>query len=150
MPEGNIQPSTAYTKPSKWEKFLSPSDSSSAKAAAVTMALQQGSGGVGLDSTAAGGAWTCSGWAGRTLPQGAGFEFKKCVASTEDQAWRQPSSSCSVEDVLRKPHSQVPGVGSAAQTIAGSANTTDPGPKLSNISCEQLFCTGEEFDDDFW
>ncbi|XP_032929227.1 MRN complex-interacting protein [Catharus ustulatus] len=153
VPEGNTQPPTACTKPSKWEKFLSLSDSSSANAAAVTTALQQGNGGVGLDSTTAGGAWRHSGWTGRTLPQGTGFEFKKCVASTEDLAWRQPSSSCSVEDVLRKPHSQVPGVGAAAETIAGRSNTfvdSNPGPKLSNTSCEQLFCTGEEFDDDLW
>ncbi|NXR17601.1 MRNIP protein, partial [Cinclus mexicanus] len=150
----NTQPPTSCTKPSKWGKFLSLSDSSSA--AAVTMALQEGSGGVGLDSTTAGGAWRCSGQAGRTLPQGTGFEFNKCGASTEDLAWRVPSRSCSVEDVLREAHSQVLGVGSAADTTAGTccldttgrANTFNPGPKLSNISCNQLFCTGDEFDDD--
>ncbi|NXC87484.1 MRNIP protein, partial [Cercotrichas coryphoeus] len=159
VPDENTQPPNACTKPSKWGKFLSLSDSSSENAAAVTMALQEGSGGVGLDSTTANGAWRCSGQAGRTLPQGTGFEFKKCVASTEEQAWGLPSSSCSVEDVLRKPHSQVLGVGAAAETTAGRgcldtmgrANTfvnSNLGPKLSNISCEQLFCTGEEFDDD--
>nr|XP_054498959.1 MRN complex-interacting protein [Agelaius phoeniceus] len=157
--EENTQPPTACTKPSKWGKFLSSSDSSSENAAAVTMALQEGRGGVGLDSTAAGGAWRCSGQAGRTLPQGTGFKFKKSVASTEDLASTLPSSRCSVEDVLREPHKQVLRVGSAAENTAGRCclattgrpNTlvkSNPGPKLSNISCEQLFCTGEEFDDD--
>ncbi|NXM88206.1 MRNIP protein, partial [Oenanthe oenanthe] len=160
VPEENTQPPAACTKPSKWGKFLSLSDSSSENSAAVTMALEERSGGVGLDSTTAGGAWRCSGQAGITLPQGTGFEFKKRVASTEDLAWRLPNSSCSVEDVLRKPHSQVVGVGSAAESTAGrgcldtmgKANSfvnSNPGPKLSNIAREQLFCTGEEFDDDF-
>ncbi|XP_038006356.1 MRN complex-interacting protein [Motacilla alba alba] len=158
VPE-NTQPPTACTKPSKWGKFLSLSDSSSENAAAVTMGLQEGSGGVGLDSTAAGEAWRCSGQAGRTLPQGTGFEFKKCVASTEDLASSQASSRCAVEDVLRETHNPVLRVGSAAETAAGRGclDTTGrgnslvnscPRPKLSNISCEQLFCTGEEFDDD--
>lgn len=157
--EENTQPPTACTKPSKWGKFLSSSDSSSENAAAVTMALQEDSGGVGLDSTAAGGAWRCSGQAGRTLPQGTGFKFKRSVASTEDLASALPSSRCSAEDVLRDPHNQVLRVGSAAENTAGRSclattgrpNTlvkSNPGPKLSNISCEQLFCTGEEFDDD--
>ncbi|NXB34870.1 MRNIP protein, partial [Eulacestoma nigropectus] len=159
VPEENTQPSTACTRPSKWGKFLSSADNCSENAAAVIMALQEGSGGVRLDSTAAGGAWGCLGQAGRTLPQGTGFEFKKYVASTEDLALRLPSSSCSVEDVLREPHSQVLRVGSAAETTAGkcclditgrtnSLVNSNPGPKLSNISCEQLFCTGEEFDYD--
>ncbi|NXS16634.1 MRNIP protein, partial [Mystacornis crossleyi] len=159
MPEEHTQPPTACTKPSKWGKFLSSSDSSSENAAAVTTALQEGSGGVGLDSTVAGGAWRCLGEAGRTLPQGTGFEFKKYIASTEALASGPPSSSCSVEDVLREPHRQVLRVGSAAETTAGRCcmdtmgrvNTlinSNPGPKLSNISSEQLFCTGEEFDDD--
>ncbi|XP_005053501.2 PREDICTED: UPF0544 protein C5orf45 homolog, partial [Ficedula albicollis] len=159
VPEENTQPPTAFTKPSQWGKFLSLSGSSSENSAAVTMALQESSGGVGLDSTTAGGAWRCSGQAGRTQAQGADFEFKKHVDSTEDLAWRLPRSSCSVEDVLRKPHSQVLGVGSAPETTAGRgcldtmgrANTfvnSNPGPKLSNIAHEQLFCTGEEFDDD--
>lgn len=158
VPEENTQPSTACTKPSKWGKFLS-SDNSSENAAAVTMALQEGSEGVGLDSTRAGGAWRCLGQTGQTLPQGTGFEFKKCVASTEDLASRPPSSSCSVEDVPREPHSQVLRAGSGAESTAGRcclgtmgrANTlinSNPLPKLRNISCEQLFCTGEEFDDD--
>ncbi|NXY02358.1 MRNIP protein, partial [Pteruthius melanotis] len=150
VPEENTQPPTACTKPSKWGKFLSSFDNSSENAAAVTMALQEGSGG-GLDSSTPGRAWRCSGQAGRTLPKGTGFGFKKCVSSTEDLALRQPSSSCSGEDVLREPHSQVLRAGSAPETTTGRANTlnnSNPGPKLSNISCEQLFCTGEEFDDD--
>ncbi|XP_048175384.1 MRN complex-interacting protein isoform X1 [Corvus hawaiiensis] len=159
VPEENTQPSTPCTKPSKWRKFLSSSDNSSENAGAVAMALQEGSGGVGLDSTVAGGAWRCLGQAGQTLPQGRGFEFKKCVASTEDLASRPPSSSCAVEDVLREPQSQVLRAGSGAETTAGRcclgstgrANTLTNSnlvPKLSSISCEQLFCTGEEFDDD--
>ncbi|NXM56185.1 MRNIP protein, partial [Illadopsis cleaveri] len=159
VPEENTQPPAACTKPSKWAKFLSLSDNSIENAAAVTMALQEGSGGVGLDSTTAGGAWRCSGQAGRTLPQGTGFEFRKCVASTEDVASRLPSSRCSVEDVPREPHSQVLRVGSAPGSTAGTwcldttgrvdtLGTSNPGPKLSNPPCEQLFCTGEEFDDD--
>ncbi|NWR15992.1 MRNIP protein, partial [Emberiza fucata] len=159
VPEENTQPPTACTKPSKWGKYLSSSDSSSENAAAVTMALQEGSGDVGLDSTAAGGAWRCSEQAGRTLPQGTGFKFKMSVASTEDLASTLPSSRCSVEDVLREPHNQVLRVGSAAENTAGrccldptgrpkTLVKSNPGPKLSNVSCEQLFCTGEEFDDD--
>ncbi|NWZ97877.1 MRNIP protein, partial [Nesospiza acunhae] len=158
VPEENTQPPAACTKPSKWGKFLSSSDSSSENAAAVAMALQEGSGGVGLESTAAGGAWRYSEQAGRTLPQGTGFKFKKCVASTEDLASALPSSRCSAEDVLRESHNPVLRVGSAAETTAGRCcldttgrpNTFNsyPRPKLSNISCEQLFCTGEEFDDD--
>ncbi|NWX27440.1 MRNIP protein, partial [Notiomystis cincta] len=159
VPEENTQPPAACTKPSKWGKFLSSCDSPSENAAAVTMALQEGSGGVGLDSTNAGGAWRCLGPAGRTLPQGTGFEFKKCVTSTEDLASGLPSSSYSGEEALREPHSQVLRVGSAAESTAGRscldtsgrANTllnSKPGPQLSNIACKQLFCTGEEFDDD--
>ncbi|NXC53599.1 MRNIP protein, partial [Aleadryas rufinucha] len=157
VPEENTQPPTPCTKPSKWGKFLSSSDNSSENAAALTMALQEGSARVGLGSTGAGGAWRRSGQAGRTLPQGTAFEFKKCVASTEDLASRAPRSSCSVEDGLREPHSQVLRVRSAPEATAGKccmdstgrANTlTNSGPKLSNISCERLFCTGEEFDDD--
>ncbi|NWV71133.1 MRNIP protein, partial [Malurus elegans] len=157
VPEENTQSST--TKPSKWDKFLSSSDNSSENAAAATMALQEGSGGVGPDSTTASGAWRCSGQAGRTLPQGIGFGFKKYVASTERLASKLPSTSGSVEDVRREPQSQPLRAGSGAETAAGQCclDTTgraktlvnfNPGPKLSNISCAQLFCTGEEFDDD--
>ncbi|XP_068062010.1 MRN complex-interacting protein [Anomalospiza imberbis] len=159
VPEENTQLPSACTKPSKWGKFLSLSDSSSENTAAVTMARQEGSRDVGLNSPAAGRAWRCSGQAGRALSQGTGFKFKKSVVSAEDLASTLPSSRCSVEDVLRDSHNQVLRVGSAAETTAGRccldtmgrANTlvnAYPGPKASNISCEQLFCTGEEFDDD--
>ncbi|NWV03059.1 MRNIP protein, partial [Ptilonorhynchus violaceus] len=156
-PEENTQPPTACTKPSKWGKFLSSSDNSSENAAAVTMALQEGSGGVGLDSTAAGGGRSCSGQAGRPLPQGRGFEFKQCVASREGPASRLPHTSCSVEDAFKEPQNQLLRAGSGSETTTGrccldtrSANTlvnSNPGPKLSSIFCEQLFCTGEDFDD---
>ncbi|NXE86775.1 MRNIP protein, partial [Menura novaehollandiae] len=158
VPEENTQPPTACTKPSKWGKFLSSSDSSG-NAAAVTMAWEESRGGLGLNSTTAGEGRRCSGQAGRVLPQGTGFEFRKCLASTEGLALRPPSTSCSVEDVFKEPQSPVLRVGSGAETTAGRccldttrrANTlvnSNPGPKLSNLSCEQLFCTGEEFDDD--
>uniref|UniRef100_A0A8C0UQL8 MRN complex interacting protein n=1 Tax=Cyanistes caeruleus TaxID=156563 RepID=A0A8C0UQL8_CYACU len=147
VPEENTQPPTACTKPSKWGKYLSFSDNCSENAAAVTMALQESSGGVGLDSTAAGRSWGCSGQAGRSLPQGTGFEFNKCVASTEDQALRLPSSRCSVEEVFREPQSQMLRVGAAAGTTAGRANTlvnSNPRLKMSSRSCEQLFCTARK------
>ncbi|KAI1234117.1 hypothetical protein IHE44_0003830 [Lamprotornis superbus] len=122
VPEENTQPPTACTKPSKWGKYLSLSDNSNENTAALTIALQEGSGGVELDSTTASGAWRCSGQAGRTRPQGTGFEFKKCVASTDDLTWRPPSSSCSVEDELREPHSQVLGEPSEPSTLIREAH----------------------------
>ncbi|NXM25275.1 MRNIP protein, partial [Oxyruncus cristatus] len=156
VPEFNTQPPTTCAKPSKWGKFLSSSDNSSENAAGVTLSLWESSGGLGLDSTTAagtGGARRCSEEAGGTLPQGTGFEFKKCVASTGGLAMKLPSTSYSGEDVSKEPQSQL-------DTTAGRCcfdntrrvNTlvnSNPGPKLSNISCEKLFCTGEEFDDDF-
>ncbi|NWW77309.1 MRNIP protein, partial [Climacteris rufus] len=159
LPEENTQPPTACTRPSKWGKFLSSSDNSSENAAAVTMALQEGSGGVGLDNTTAGGARRCSEQSGRTLPQATGFEFKKCVASTQGPALRLSSTSCSIEDVFREPQNQLVRAGSGSETTAGrccldTTRRAKPlvnshlGPKLSNISYKQLFCTGEEFDDD--
>ncbi|XP_027538469.1 MRN complex-interacting protein isoform X2 [Neopelma chrysocephalum] len=155
VPEDNTQPPTTCARPSKWGKFLSSSDNSSENTAGVTSSLWGGSGGLGLDSTTAagaGGGRRCSEQAGGPLPQGTGFKFKKCVASTEGLAMKLPSTRCSTEDVSKEPQSQT-------ETTAGScclvntrrANTlvnSNPGPKLSNISCEKLFCTGEEFDDD--
>ncbi|NWU12360.1 MRNIP protein, partial [Cephalopterus ornatus] len=155
VPEDNTQPPTICAKPSKWGKFLSSSDNSSENAAGGTFSLWEGRGGLGLDSTTAagaGGASRCSEQAGGTLPQGTSFEFKKCVASTEGLSLKLPSTKCSAEDVSKEPQSQL-------ETTAGKccldntrrANTlvnSNPGPKLSNISCEKLFCTGEEFDDD--
>ncbi|NXG04318.1 MRNIP protein, partial [Sakesphorus luctuosus] len=165
VPEDNTQPPTACAKPSKWGKFLSSTDNSSENTVGVT-SLWEGSGGLGLDSTAAGagGARRCSEQAGRTLPQGTGFEFTECVASPEGLASKLPGpvvpgSSCSAE-MFREPQRQLVRAGSGVETTAGrccSGNTkktntlvnSNPGQKLSNISCEQLFCTGEEFDDDF-
>ncbi|NXU09537.1 MRNIP protein, partial [Pardalotus punctatus] len=157
VPE-NTQPPAVCAKPSKWGKFLSSSDSYRENAAAATLALEEGSGDLGLGSTSVGGGWTRSGQAGRTRPPGTGFEFKKCIASTEILASKLPSTSGSVEDVCRDPQSQVLRAGAGAETPAGRccldstgrANTlvtSNPGPKLSNISLEQLFSTGEEFDD---
>ncbi|XP_027751103.1 MRN complex-interacting protein isoform X1 [Empidonax traillii] len=155
VPKFNTQPPTPRAKPSKWGKFLPSSDNSSANPAGVTLSLWEGTGDLGLDSTTAagaGGARRCSEQDGETLPQGTGFEFKKCVAGTEGLALKLPSTSCSAEDVSKEPQSQ-------SETTAGRccldntrrANTlvnSNPGPKLSNISCEKLFCTEEEFDDD--
>ncbi|NWQ60960.1 MRNIP protein, partial [Neopipo cinnamomea] len=155
VPEFNTQPPTTCAKPSKWGKFLSSSDNSSENAAGVTLSLWEGSGGLGLDSTTAagaGGARRCSEQAGGTLPQGTGFEFKKCVASTEGLALKLPSTSCSAEDVAKEPQSQLETTaGRCCLSNTRRANTlvnSNPGPKLSNISCEKLFCTDEEFDDD--
>ncbi|NWR44419.1 MRNIP protein, partial [Regulus satrapa] len=149
----NTQPSSTCTKPSKWGKFLSSPANSGENAAAVTMALQEGSGGVGLDSTTAAGAWRCSGQP-RTLPQGTGFELRG-VASTGDVASRLPSSRCLAGDVLREPQSQGLRGGAAAETTAGTCSLDTTGRAKGslvnsnpNISHEQLFCTGEEFDDD--
>ncbi|KFQ83771.1 hypothetical protein N337_10519, partial [Phoenicopterus ruber ruber] len=117
VPEENTQTPTACTKPSKWEKFLPCSDSYSKNTARVTSSPQEGSGRLGLHSTTAadaGAASSRSEQAGRTLPQGTRFEFKKCVASTEQLAWKLPgtvvpSTSCSEEeDVLfEEPQSQL-------------------------------------------
>ncbi|NWU74975.1 MRNIP protein, partial [Onychorhynchus coronatus] len=155
VPELNTQPPGTCAKPSKWGKFLSSSDTSSENAAGGTLSLWEGGGGLGLDSTTAagaGGARRCSEQAGGTLPQGTSFEFKKCGASIEGLATKLPSTSYSAEDVSKEPQHQL-------ETTAGRCclgNTrranalvnSKPGPKLSSISCEKLFCTGEEFDDD--
>ncbi|XP_064314528.1 MRN complex-interacting protein isoform X2 [Phalacrocorax carbo] len=170
VPEENTQTPTACTKPSKWEKFLSCSDSYSENAARVILSPQEGSGRLGLHSTTAADAAMasrCPERVGRTLPQGTGFEFKKCVASTEQLASKLPGTilpctSCSVmEDALfKEPQSQL--VWAASDVIKTTAqrcsldstrraNTLvncNTGPKPSSVSCSQLFCTGEEFDDD--
>lgn len=170
LPEENMQTPTACTEPSKWEKFLPCSDSYSENAARVTLSPQEGSGRLGLHSTTAadaGVASRCSEQAGRTLPPGRGFQFKKCVASTERLASKLPGtmvprSGCSVEEDMffKEPQSQSVRAGSGGvETTAGRcclasvrrANTLvncNTGPKPSNISCEHLFCTGDEFDDD--
>ncbi|KFQ81549.1 hypothetical protein N335_11935, partial [Phaethon lepturus] len=117
VPEENTQASTACTKPSRWEKFLSCSDSHSKDAVRITMSPQEGSGRLGLHSTTAadaGMASRCSEQAGRNLPQGAGFESIKCVASTEPLASKPlgtmvSSTSCSVEEnvLFKEPQSQL-------------------------------------------
>ncbi|NWY56952.1 MRNIP protein, partial [Chionis minor] len=165
VPEENTQPPTACTKPSKWEKFLSCSDSYGKNTARVTLSPQEGSGRLRLHSTTAADAGMtsrCSEQAGRTLPPGTGFEFRKYIASTEQLASKLPSTSCSgEEDVLfREPQSQIARPGSGVlDTTAGrcclgngrgtstllSSNTR---PQPHRVSCEHLFSTGEEFDDD--
>ncbi|NXK32444.1 MRNIP protein, partial [Piprites chloris] len=151
VPEDNTQPPSTCARPSKWGKFLSSSDNSSENTAGVTLSLWEGSGGLGLDSTTAagsGGARRCSEQAGGTLPQGTGFEFKKYVASTEGLVLKLPSTSCSAEDVSKEPQSQLESTAGSTTRRANSLVNSNPGPKLSNISCEKLFCTDEEFDDD--
>ncbi|XP_014803316.1 PREDICTED: UPF0544 protein C5orf45 homolog isoform X2 [Calidris pugnax] len=160
VPEENTRTSTPCTKPSKWEKFLSYSDSKNA--AGVTLSPQDGSGRLGLHSTTAadgGAASRCSEQAGRT--PGTGFEFKKHGASTKWLALKPPgtavpSSSCSVEGdaLFKEPQSQLVRAGSGvSETTAGRcmrASTLNcrTGQKPSSVSHEHLFCTGEEFDDD--
>ncbi|NWR57417.1 MRNIP protein, partial [Bucorvus abyssinicus] len=169
VPQENTQTPTACTKPSKWEKFLTCSDNYSGNAARVALSPQEGSGMLGLHSTTAADAATasgCSEQAVRPLPLGTGFQFKKRVGSTERLASKLsgttgPSISCLVEDELfKEPQSQVLRAGSAvAETTAGRccldstrrSNTRvngNTGPKASSMSCEPLFCTGEEFDDE--
>ncbi|NXE04008.1 MRNIP protein, partial [Lophotis ruficrista] len=170
VPEENTQTPTAWTKPSKWEKFLSCSDSCSENAAVATLSPQEGSGRLGLHSAAAADAGTarrCSEQAGRTLSPGTGFQFKKHVARTECLTSKLPGitvpgTSCSFEeDVLfKEPHSQLMRAGPGAlEPAAGRCGLDSPrrantpgnwntGPKLSSVSCKHLFCSGEEFDDD--
>ncbi|XP_054697800.1 MRN complex-interacting protein isoform X2 [Grus americana] len=157
VPEENTQTPTACTKPSKWEKFLSSSDSYSENAARVTLSPQEGSGRLGLHSTTAADAGTV-----RTpLPQGTGFELKNRVASTEQLAWKLPSTSCSMEDVLfKEPQNQLMRAGCGVSETSARRCSLDSmrrpnalvncntGPKPSSVSCEHLFCTDEEFDDD--
>ncbi|XP_010292074.1 PREDICTED: UPF0544 protein C5orf45 homolog, partial [Phaethon lepturus] len=137
VPEENTQASTACTKPSRWEKFLSCSDSHSKDAVRITMSPQEGSGRLGLHST--------------TAPL-ASKPLGTMVSST----------SCSVEEnvLFKEPQSQLMRAGSGVlETTAGRccldstrrANTLvncNARPKPSSVSCERLFCTGEEFDDD--
>ncbi|XP_009708359.1 PREDICTED: UPF0544 protein C5orf45 homolog, partial [Cariama cristata] len=131
VPEENTQTPPACTKTSKWEKFLSCSENYSENAGRVTLSPQDGSGRLGLHSTTAPGTMV-------------------------------PSTTCSAEEdvVFKGPQSQSVRVGSdVVETTAGRwcldsmrrANTlvnSNTGPKPSNVSCEHLFCTGDEFDDD--
>ncbi|NWI68707.1 MRNIP protein, partial [Todus mexicanus] len=169
-PEDNTQTPAACTKPSKWAKFLSCSDSYSENAATATQSPREGSGRLELHSTAAADTMASrhSERAGRILPPGTGFQFNKCVASTERLASKLPgamvpSLSCRAEkdDLFKEPPSQAVRAGSSAIETAARrccldsprrANTlgnSNPGSKPSKGSCEPLFCTGDEFDDDF-
>ncbi|NXN17306.1 MRNIP protein, partial [Indicator maculatus] len=170
LPEETTQTSTAGTKPSKWDKFLSYSDSSGKHAARAPLSPQEGSGRLGLHSITApdaGMASRCSEQTGRTLPPDRGFQFKKCVVSTQQLASKlpgpvEPSTSFSVkEDTLYKePQNQLLRAGpGGVETTAGRCclNSTrranafvncNMRPKCSSVSCKQFFCTGEEFDDD--
>ncbi|NXF94657.1 MRNIP protein, partial [Eubucco bourcierii] len=166
VPEETTQTPSACTKPSKWDKFLSYCDSSSDHAARVPLSPQEGSGRLGLHSTTAadaGVARKCSERTG-TLTSHTSFQLeKKCGVSTQQLASNLPgtvvpSTSCSIEEdaLFKELQSQLlragPGV---VETTAGRctrrANTfvnSNTKPKLSNVSCKQFFCTGEEFDDD--
>ncbi|XP_069725250.1 MRN complex-interacting protein isoform X2 [Phaenicophaeus curvirostris] len=164
VPGDTTQTPPPCTKSSKWEKFLSHSDSYSRNAARVTLSPPEGSGTLGPLSTTAVG--RCSEQAGRTQPPGTGFEFKKSVASTEQVSSKLPgttvpSSSCSVvEEVSKEPLSHLlrvePGV---SETTAGRCCLDSPRrakslvdctakPQPRSVSHKHLFCTGEEFDDD--
>ncbi|NXV83808.1 MRNIP protein, partial [Atlantisia rogersi] len=165
VPREKSQTSTASTKPSKWEKFLPCSDSFSAARAAPSP--QEGSGGLGLHGTAAvdaGRAGRSSEQAGRALPTHSSFKFRRCVAPTEQLALEVPgstvpSTSCSVEDA-KAPQSHLVKVGSGilertagrccldSTRQASTLGNSNAWPKPSTVSCEHLFCTGEEFDDD--
>ncbi|NXP71595.1 MRNIP protein, partial [Ramphastos sulfuratus] len=163
VPEETTPTPSACTKPSKWDKFLSYCDSSSDHAARAPLSPQEGSGRLGLHSTAAdaGVASRCSERA-RTLTSCTGFQFKKCV-STQQLASNLPgtivpSTSCSIEEdaLFKELQSQLLRAGpGGVETTAGRgtrrANTfvnSNTKPKLSNVSSKQFFCTGDEFDDD--
>ncbi|NWS67320.1 MRNIP protein, partial [Crotophaga sulcirostris] len=170
VPRESPQTPTACTKPSKWEKFLTCSDSHSKNAAMVTLSPQEGSGKLGLPSTTAAGAGAvgrCSEQAERTLPTGTDFEFKKRVASTKQLALKLPgttvpSTSCSTGEgvVFKEPESRLLRAGPGSSETAADrcwldgprrANTLidcSTRPKPSSIFHEHLFCTGDEFDDD--
>nr|XP_047913277.1 MRN complex-interacting protein [Anser cygnoides] len=161
VPQENTQPPSACTKPSKWEKFLSCSDDSE-NTARVTLSPQDGSGRLGLHSTAAVSMATrYSQQAQTALPPSTGFKFKKSRTSTEQLALEPPGSmlsgiSCSQGKavLVKEPQSHLLQAGTGTLDTATGPPTTTPvkcntGPKPSSISCERLFCTGEEFDDDF-
>lgn len=158
VPQQNNQPPAARTKPSKWEKYLSYSNNCSENAVLATLSPQDGSGRLGPHSTTAvSTATTHLEQAQSALPLATDFECKKCIASTEHLALKQPGSvlpsiSCSGEkDALAKePQSQVLWAG-AGDFNSGSRPPapTHVRPKPHTTSCERLFCTGDDFDDDF-
>ncbi|NXJ14381.1 MRNIP protein, partial [Odontophorus gujanensis] len=158
VPQQNNQPPAACTKPSKWEKYLSCSGNRSENAVVATLSPQDGSGTLGPHSTIAVSMDTRhSEQAQSALPLGTDFEFKKCMANTEQLALRLPGSilpsiSCSGEkDALAKePQSQVLWTEAGAfKTSSRPPAPTLVRPKPHTTSCEHLFCTGDEFDDDF-
>ncbi|NXC42104.1 MRNIP protein, partial [Penelope pileata] len=161
-PQGNKQTSNASTKPSKWEKYLSCSGSCSGSAAVVTLPPQDGSGRLGLHSTTAVSMATrCSEQAQSAVSPSTDSGFNKCIASTEQRALKLPASmlpsisSSNEEDALVKDPQLQPiatgfggfdmGTSPPAPTLVNSSTR----PKPQTISCDHLFCTGEEFDDDF-
>ncbi|NWZ20719.1 MRNIP protein, partial [Asarcornis scutulata] len=161
VPQENTQPPAACTKPSKWEKFLSCSDDSE-NAARVTLSPQDGSGTLGQHSTTAVSTATrYSEQAQSALPPGTGFKFKKSNTSTEQFALEPPGSmlpsiSCSQgkDTLVKEPQGQLLGAGTGTLEAATGPPAASPvdhntKPKPSSISHERLFCTGEEFDDDF-
>ncbi|NXR10998.1 MRNIP protein, partial [Semnornis frantzii] len=166
VPEETTETPSPCPKPSKWDKFLSYCDNSSDHAARVPLSPQEGSGRLGLHSTAAvdaGVASRCSEGTRGALTSRTSFQFKKGVVSTQQLASNLPgtvvpSTSCSIEEdaLFKELQSQLlragPGV---VETTAGRcmsrANTfmnSNTKPKLSNVSCKQFFCTGDEFEDD--
>ncbi|XP_068004674.1 MRN complex-interacting protein [Melanerpes formicivorus] len=169
VPEETTQTPIASAKPSKWDKFLSCSDSSSKHATRATLSPQEGSGRLGVHSITASDAGMtsrCSELTGTTLPLGTGFQFRKCVVSTQQidsklPGSMEPSTGCSVKEdtLLKEPQSHLLRAGPGVETTAGRccfnstrrANTfvnSNIRSKLSNVSCKQFFCTGDEFDDD--
>ncbi|OXB59429.1 hypothetical protein ASZ78_004788, partial [Callipepla squamata] len=154
----SIVPPAACTKPSKWEKYLSCSGNCSENAVVATLSPQDGSGRLGSHSTVAVSTDTRrSEQAQSALPLGTGFEFKKCTANTEQRALKLPgsvlpsiSSSGEKDTLAKEPQSQVLCVGAGAfKTSSRPPAPTLVRPKPHTTSCERLFCTGDEFDDDF-
>ncbi|XP_048816712.1 MRN complex-interacting protein [Lagopus muta] len=157
VPQQNNQPPAACTKPSKWEKYLSCSNNRSENAVMATLSPQDGSGRLGPHSTAAvSEATTHLEQVQSALPLGTDFESKKCVANTEQLALKLPgsmqaSTSCSGEnDALAKEAPSQVLWAAAGDCSAGSR----PAPSLvrptpHTTSCEHLFCTGDDFNDDF-
>lgn len=158
VPQQNNHPPAACTKPSKWEKYLSCSNNCSENAVMATLSPQDGSGKLGPHSTTAvSKATTHLEQVQSALPLGTDFESKKCIASTEQLALKLPGSmlpsiSCSGENdaLAKEPRSRVLWAG------AGDFNTgsrlpvpTLLRPKPHTTSCERLFCTGDDFNDDF-
>uniref|UniRef100_A0A8C3LQT7 MRN complex-interacting protein N-terminal domain-containing protein n=1 Tax=Chrysolophus pictus TaxID=9089 RepID=A0A8C3LQT7_CHRPC len=158
VPQQNNQPPAACTKPSKWEKYLSCSNNYSENAVMATLSPQDGSGRLRPHSTTAvSKANTHLEQAQSALLLGTDFESKKCIASTEQLALKLPGSmlpsiSCSGENdaLAKKTQSQMQWAG----VVDFSTGSRPPAPTLARpkphtTSCECLFCTGDDFNDDF-